>query len=207
MSQNTALAAMNAGSYFTANNLVTGVATAAAPTSFSDTAPFFTIQNNNQNQGRSIYLDFIRGYVTATGAGGLSVALKLELDHITPTGGTLLVPVSSNTNDGATSGAAIRLLPTGIAVTGNVRYPVGTQLAVPTQTALMGVYTEFYLKFGTDGMPQSTQLGTVAAGITRTTTPMPPVTIGPGWTLQVCHLIASQSAASSWSIEFGYVEL
>src|SRR5665213_1254919 len=137
---NTVRSVADQGHYFTANNLVTGVATAAAPTSFSDTAPFFTIQNANAlNNGASIYLDFIRGYVTATGAGGLSVALKFELDHIVPTGGTALVPVSSNANDPSSSGAVIRLLPTGIAVTGNVRYPVGTVLAVPTQTALLGV--------------------------------------------------------------------
>src|SRR5881396_3882114 len=97
MPLNTVRSVVDAGSYFTANNGATGVATAAAPTSYSDTAPFFTILNNNAtNFGRSIYLDWIRGYATAAGTAGVAVILKLQLDRIAPTGGTALVPVGTN---------------------------------------------------------------------------------------------------------------
>ena len=208
MPLNRAATVADQGTYFTANNAATGVATAAAPTSYSDTAPFFTIQNNGTlgSSSRSIYLDWIRGYVTAAGTAGVACFLKLELDQIVPTGGTLLVPKSTNTLDGSTSVANIRLLPTGIAATGNVRVIIGNQWVVPTQTAVFTANTEFYLKFGgVDGAGPS-QLGAAPAGLTRTLSQMPPVVISPGWCLQVPFILTLQSAASSWAFEFGWVE-
>ncbi len=206
MPANTAAGVINQGSYFTANNVATGVATATAPTSYSDTAPFFTIQNIGSSQGRAIYLDWIRGYCTVAGTGGLAAFLKLELDHIAPTGGTLLVPTSSNTLDGSASNAAIRLDPTGIAVTANVRVIVGNQWVVPTQTAVFTANTEFNIKFGGVDGYGSNQIGTAAAGLTRTYIQMPPVVIAPNWCLQVPYIFTSQSAASTWALEFGWVE-
>lgn len=197
---------MNQGSYFTANNGATGIATPAAPTSYSDTAPLFTIQNTNATNGRSIYLDWIRAYVTAAGTAGVAVFLKLELDRIAPSGGTLLVPTSSNTNDGTGSGAAIRLLPTGIAATPSMRLVVGNQWVVPTQTAVFTANTEFLIKFGGVDGYASAQFGAAAAGLTRTQSQMPPVVISPTWTLQVPFIFTTQSGASSWAFEFGYVE-
>src|SRR6266568_280158 len=175
MPLNRAATVADQGTYFTANNAATGVATAAAPTSYSDTAPFFTIQNNGTlgSSSRSIYLDWIRGYVTAAGTAGVACFLKLELDQIVPTGGTLLVPKSTNTLDGSTAVANIRLLPTGIAATGNVRVIIGNQWVVPTQTAVFTANTEFNIKFGgVDGYGTG-QIGTAAAGLTRTFVQMP----------------------------------
>src|SRR4051812_25515395 len=52
------------GTYFVANNSGTGVATVAAPTAFSDTAPMFTLHNTSgsgdQNVARRVYIDWIR---------------------------------------------------------------------------------------------------------------------------------------------------
>ncbi len=205
---NRAATVADQGSYFTANNGATGVATAAAPTSYSDTAPLFTIQNTVAlgGTGRSIYLDWIRGYCTASGTAGVALFLKLELDKIVPTGGTLLVPTASNAADGAPSVAAIRLLPTGIAATAAMRLVIGNQWVIPTQTAVFTANTEFLLKFGGVDGYASTQLGASAAGLTRTQSQMPPVVIAPGWCLQVPFIMTSQSAASSWAFEFGYVE-
>src|SRR5262249_14376964 len=63
------------GSYFVTNNSGTGVATAAAPTSFSDTAPMITLYNgdspSNQNNKR-MHLDFIRLTQTAAGTAGVN---------------------------------------------------------------------------------------------------------------------------------------
>jgi hypothetical protein len=206
MPVNTAASVINTGSYFTANNGATGIATPAAPTSYSDTAPLFTIQNTNSASGRSIYLDWMRAYCTVAGTAGVAAFLKLELDHITPTGGTLLVPASSNTLDSTASGAAIRLLPTGIAATANMRLVVGNQWVVPTQTAVFTVNTEFNIKFGgVDGYGTG-QIGAAAAGLTRTFIQMPPVVIAPTWCLQVPFIFTLQSAASTWAFEFGWVE-
>lgn len=207
MPLNTVRSVIDSGSYFTANNGATGVATTATPTSYSDTAPFFTIQNNNANNtGRSLYLDYIRGYVTAAGTAGVACLIKLELDHIVPTGGTLLVPNGTNGNDPyVSSGAVIRILPTGIAATANMRLLVGNQVVIPTQGAVFTVNSEFNLKFGSlegFGSPQ----WLVAQQADRTFTTMPPVVVPPGWCLQVPFILTSQSAASSWAFEFGYVE-
>lgn len=208
MPLNTVRSTMDSGTYFTANNGVTGVATAAAPTAYSDTAPLFTILNNNANNvGRSIYLDWIRGYCTAAGTAGVDVRLKLELDRIVPTGGTLLVPTGTNLNDPyTTSGAAIRILPTGIAATANMRLLIGGQNVIAPQTAVFTVGTEFNLKFGTLEGYGSFQIA-VAQQAARWQTPMPPVVIPPGACLQVPFLMTTQSAASSWAFEFGYVEV
>src|SRR6185312_10380019 len=192
-------------SYFTANNVVTGVATAAAPTSYSDTAPFITIQNLGTTQ-RSIYLDWWRFYCTVAGTGGVALFLKMTLDRVAPTGGTLLVPSSANTNDFTGSNAAIRLVPTGIANTSNVRIVVGNQWVIPTQTAVFTVNTEVGIKFGGVDGYATTQLAAAAAGLTRTQAQMPPIVIAPGWTLQVPFIMTSQSAASTWAHEFGWAE-
>jgi hypothetical protein len=208
MPLNLARTVMDQGTYFTANNLVTGVATAAAPTSYSDTAPWFTIQNGVAlgSSGPSIYLDYIRLYCTVAGTAGVAIFVKLELDKIVPTGGTLLVPTSTNTNSGAVSVAIIRQQPTGIAATAAMRLAVGNQWVVPTQTAVFTANTETYWKFGGVDGYSSVQIGTAAAGVTRTQSQMPPVVIGPGWCLQVPFIMTTQSAASTWALDCGYVE-
>ncbi len=205
MPLNRAGAVADLGSYFTANNGATGVATAAAPTSFSDTAPLFTIQNTNAGNGRSIYLDWIRGYNTVAGTAGVDVRLKVELDRIAPTAGTLLIPTCSNTMDFTGTGAAIRILPTGIAATSAMRLVIGQMFAIPAQTAVFVAGTEFTLKFGgVDGF--GSQSVATAAQSSITTKQMPPVVIAPGWCMQVPFLMTTQSAASTWAFEFGYVE-
>lgn len=205
---NRAVTVIDTGSYWTANNGATGVATAAAPTSFSDTAPLFTLQNKGTigSVGRSIFLDWLRLYETAAGTAGVAMFLKLELDQIVPTGGTALTPVCSNSADGASTVAVPRILPTGIAATGFQRVIVGNQWVVPTQTAAITANTEVNIKFGGVDGYGSNQIGTAAAGLTRTYVQMPPVVITPGWCLQVPFIITLQSAASSWAIELGWVE-
>jgi hypothetical protein len=201
---------MDQGTYFTANNAATGVATAAAPTSYSDTAPFAVLTNLGTlgSSGRSMFLDWIRFYETAAGTGGVGMLLKLQLDQTAATGGTLLVPKSINTLDGATSVAAIRLLPTGIAATGSVRVIIGNKNVIPTQTTPLAVNTEVFLKFGSDdGFGSFQSNGTaVTALFSQNIAALPPVVITPGWALSIQHNITTQSAASSWAFEFGWVE-
>src|SRR6185312_9937046 len=105
---NRAAAVMDSGSYFTANNAATGVATAAAPTAYSDTAPFCVITNTvgAGSSGKTMYMDWLRFYETAAGTAGVAMLLKAQLDNTVATGGTLLVPKSTNSNDGNASVAA-----------------------------------------------------------------------------------------------------
>jgi len=89
------------GSYFVCNNAGSGVATAAAPTSFSDTAPMLTLFNSdspsNQNNKR-IHLDFIRLTQTAAGTAGVNFRVQSKIGSGNPfsSGGTDLAPVSPN---------------------------------------------------------------------------------------------------------------
>ncbi len=198
------------GTYFTANNGATGIASAAAPTSYSDTAPFAVI-TNTQGAGQSakqMYLDWIRFYETAAGTGATGGTLKMQLDTTVATGGTLLVPKATRGDDGATTVAAIRLQPTGIAATGAVRVIVGNQNIIPTQTTPLAVNTEVFLKMaGADGF-QSTQVnGTaVTALYSRNVYHLPPIVLSPGWALSIQVILLNQSAASSWAFEFGWDE-
>lgn len=197
------------GTYFVANNGSTGVATAAAPTAYSDTAPMLTIQNKTAAGavGPSLYLDWIRAYETAAGTGGVSVFAKAQLDSTVPTGGTLLVPVSPNSVAGAASVAAVRIQPTGIAATGNVRVIVGNQMVVQTQTTPIAVNTEFIFFTGSADVGSSSEHGVAVVALSsRSAFSWPPVVIGPGFSLSLQLLIVTQSAASSWAWELGWIE-
>jgi hypothetical protein len=103
----------------------------------------------------------------------------------------------------------MRLLPTGIAATGGVRVIIGNQNVIPTQTTPLAVNTEVFLKFaGADAFQSFQTNGTaVTALFSVNAKSMPPIVISPGWALSVQHLITSQSAASSWAFEAGWVEL
>ena len=200
------------GSYFVANNSGTGVATVAAPTSFSDTAPFFTIANIDTAQNASskrVYLDYIRAYETAAGTAGTDFRIQLVLDYTVPSAGTLLTSTSTNTDTPKSSSIAqARILPTGIAQTGNSRTVVGTMIVLPAVTAPIAALCEFYLNFGgiDQGWQNYTQSTTAAAQINKYGYPMPPIIIGPGAMMMIRFLITSQSAASSWTVEAGWWE-
>jgi len=206
---NRAVAVADSGSYFTANNGSTGVATAATPTAFSDTAPFCVITNTTGagTGSKTIYLDWLRFFETVAGTAGVSMRLKAQLDNTVATGGTLLAPKSTNSNDGAASVAAIRLLPTGIAASGNVRVVIGDHFVIPTQTTPLAVFTEVGIKFGgVDGFSSVYTGAATAAVYSKMQYNWPPIAIGPGYALSIQHLITSQSAASTWAFEFGWVE-
>ncbi len=214
MPLNSPITVLDQGVYYVANNGATGVATAAAPTSYSDTAPMLVIQNKvvaGSSPATSLYLDWIRAYETVAGTAGVSAFLKLQLDNTIATGGTLLTGVSTNTNtsSGQASVAAIRIQPTGIAASSNVRVIVGNAMVVQTQTTPIAVNTEFTLKFGSrDGASSANEHGVAVVALSaRAQIPMPPVVIGPGWSLAIQMLITTQSAASTWAWELGWTEL
>lgn len=210
MPLNSPITVLDQGTYYVANNGATGVATAAAPTSYSDTAPMVVIQNKvgAGGPGPSIYLDYIRAYETVAGTGAVSAFLKMQLDNTIATGGTLLVPVSTNSNTGQASVAAIRIQPTGIAATSNVRVTMGNQMVVQTQTTPLAVNTEFTLKFASrDGASSANEHGVAVVALSaRANIPVAPHVIGPGYSLSLQLLLTSQSAASTWAWELDWVE-
>lgn len=198
------------GSYFVANNSGAGIATAAAPTAFSDTAPLLTIQNQdsagNQNSKR-LHLDYLRVTQTAVGTGGVDVRIRIVLDTTTPSGGTALNPVNPNMDvPQRASVASVRLLGTGVTQSGASRVIVGTLQVIPTQTAPMTALSEFFLNFG--GVEGYYPAYSVAAGtnIVKMPWPAPPIVLGPGQCMMLEFLITTQSAASSWTAEAGWWE-
>ncbi len=210
MPLNRASTVMDQGVYYTANNGSTGVANAAAPTAYSDTAPMLVIQNKTavSSTGPSMYLDWLRFYETSAGTGATGMTVKMQLDTTIATGGTLLVPVSPNSAAGQASVAAVRIQPTGIAATSAVRVVVGNLTVIPTTTTPLAVGTEVYLKFaGADAFQSVQTNGTaVTATFSWNVKPIVPVVISPGWSLSVQLLLLNQSATSSWAYELGWVE-
>lgn len=202
------------GSYFVFNsgNPATGVATAAAPTSFSDTAPLLTIFNTdspgNQNNKR-IHLDFLRFTCTAAGTAGVSfrIGVKIGQGSAYSSGGTVYTPQSPNMDSGKNSIAHVAILPTAVAMTGQPRTIVGDVYVIPTLAAVFPVGAQFLLHFG--GVEPGSQTAVIAsttATMVSSAVALPPVSIGPGQSAVLLHLITSQSAASSWSVEGGIWE-
>ena len=198
------------GSYYVANNLGAGLATVAAPTAFSDLAPLLTIENqdlpSNSNNKR-IHLDWIRLTQTAAGTGATDLRLRGVLDYTSPSGGTALTPLSPNSDlPKSDTIAVVRLLPVGVAQSGKSRVIVGTQVAIPTQTAPLAALSEVFINFG--GVEGAMPLYDNAAGtaIVNRVLQWPPVIIGPGSCFMLEFLLTAQSVASSWTAELGWWE-
>ena len=193
------------GSYFVANNAGTGVATAAAPTAFSDTAPLLNIFNKaSAASGTRIYLDYFRMAETAAGTAGTGVQFLIKLDtkNDYSSGGTQITPVSPNIDISPASLADVRFLPTNVAVSGTARtVAFGTVFA--GATAPIAVGSQAAVTFGSqDGVPSVVISGTTGVG----NIPFPPIIIGPGESAIIEFLILSQSAASSWTPDVGWWE-
>jgi hypothetical protein len=157
--------------------------------------------------GPSIYLDWIRAYETVAGTGGVSCFLKAQLDNTVATGGTVLTGVSPNSTAAQASVAAVRVQPTGIAASGNVRVVIGNQMVVQTQTTPIAVNTEFILFMGSADLGSFSEHGVAVVALSaRSAFSWPPIVIGPGYSLSIQMLIVTQSAASTWAWELGWIE-
>lgn len=200
------------GSYFVANNGGTGVASAAAPTSFNDLAPIISIANTdtagNQNSKR-IHLDWIRLMETAAGTGATAMRFQVRTDNVDrSSAGTALTPVNVNTDVAQRSSVAqVRLFPTVGTLGGQARTLVGDVLAIPTQTTPLPATTTVILNFG--GVEVAQQMWNTAASaavVMAAVGALPPVVIGPGQMVTLNFLLVGQSAASSWTPEVAWWE-
>lgn len=198
------------GVYFTANNNGTGVATTAAPTSFSDTAPMFTIYNTDSTSNqlaKNIYLDWLRLTQTAAGTAGVDIRFRFVLDSTVPSAGTVYTPVNPNTVYPKSSSIAVpRLLPTGVTQSGNSRVPIGTIFGITTQTAPLTAGDEVYFNFGGSDTFFPIYSAAASTNVIRMAFNAPPIVLAPGWCFMLEFLITSQSAASSWTVELGWWE-
>lgn len=193
------------GTYFCVNNAQTGIATAATPTSFSDTNPFITIFNKNTAGGASIYLDFIALIATAAGTAGASVQCSGQLDFNVDrytSGGTDLTSLIVNPNGNATGTSAAKFR------AGNITASAHTSVSrtIFGNRYLSGAIPvagdTYVLKFG--GLDSVSTLGisTIKMGVQN----VPKVVIPPQGSFTLGIWLPSQSAASSYAPEAGWVE-
>lgn len=195
------------GSYFNACAAApqTGIATAAAPTAFSATNPFFTIYNS-ENAGnpnaKRIILDFAALVATAAGTGGTSLQVAVTMDNTAryTSGGTALVPKSTNgdNNNGSIATVFAGNI-TATAASSAVRNILGQRAF---KGAIPVIFDTYMLKFGgVDQLPSIT-ISTIAKVVEA----CPKVVIPPGWTALVHLWLPGQSGASSYIAELGWVE-
>lgn len=192
------------GQYFAANNAQTGIATAAAPTAFSATNPFIAVVNKDSANGKNIYLDFVTLVATAAGTAGASLQVAVSLDNTNryTSGGTDITTNIVNTNGNSGTKSIAQVVAgniTAAAATGNVRNVVGNRFL---KGAIPVAGDEYTIKFGGVDAPATVQISTISKVVIN----VPKIVIPPGWTALVHIWLPSQSAASSYAPELGWVE-
>lgn len=192
------------GQYFAANNAQTGIATAAAPTAFSATNPFLVVVNKDASGGKNIYLDFVTLVNTAPGTAGASLQVAVALDNTNryTSGGTDITANIVNTNGNVGNKSIAQVVAgniTAAAATGNVRNVVGNRYL---KGAIPVAGDEYTLKFGGVDAPSAIQISTIS----KVEINVPKIVVPPGWTALVHIWLPSQSAASSYAPELGWVE-
>lgn len=175
------------GSYFVTNNAQTGVATNNG-TSFSATAPFVVVQNNNTVQsGLRAYLDYITLVTTvagsaASGASTINAAVVIDSILRYTSGGTNITAnvVSPNMDGSFTSGVSAYVgAITAAAASGSARTVCGFRILRPTvsATVLDALGEQKILNFGN---VEGAQGSFTLANANMITNSLPPVIIGPG---------------------------
>ncbi len=188
------------GSYFTANNNQSGLATAASPNAFSATNPFILL-TNGATANTIVVPDYIALVPTAAGTAGSDIqcAITKDVSARYTSGGTALTVAKTNF---AGAGAVSTLYPgniTAAAATASVQTPVGLRYL---QKAIPVVGDLYWLQFGSvDGaVTQGKQV------INFTSQGLPPVVVNPGETLLFHLWLTAQTGASSYAVEVGFWE-
>lgn len=192
------------GQYFTVNNAQTGIATAAAPTAFSATNPFLAVVNKDVPGGKNVYLDFLTLIATAAGSAGTALQAAVTLDNIQryTSGGTDVTANIANTNGNSGTKSIAQVVAgniTAAAASGVVRTIAGNRWL---KGAIPVVGDEYTIKFGGVDSPSFVGISTII----KTLINVPKIVIPPGWTALVHLWLPSQSGASSYTPELGWVE-
>lgn len=190
------------GSYFTVNNAQTGLATAATPTVFSPTNPFFILYNSDAV--KNLFIDYLALVATAAGTAGTSVqaALVLDTGNRYASGGTVLSGNILNPNGNIGAGSIAK------AYGGNLTASAASAQArtVVGQRALKGAIPvagdNYIIKPGSDDHPMLISTAT----LTWSVQPVCPIIVGPNQSLLLHIWLPAQSAASSYIPEAGWAE-
>src|SRR5579872_531861 len=195
------------GSYFLATNPTpgTGLATIAAQASLADTAPFILIRNGNPTGGKRIYIDQVMLIVTAPGTAGTAIHFAAKIDA-TPgarytSGGSTITPVNVNGDDGNQTNATIYAGTIVATAAGNPKL-LSHRLVRPVIPVIGDTYVFNFAGAGS-GVGGLVPSGTA---ISQQNFDVSPMVIGPGQWGQIHIWLPSQSAASSYEFELGYIE-
>lgn len=198
------MAAAEAGYYYGCNNAQSGLATAAAPTSFSATNPFVVIFNKAAPGGLKIELDYLTLIATAAGTAGANVQVAVAVDagNRYTSGGSELTANIFNPYFDASNTSVARVFAgniTASAAGSTVRNVVGNRFL---KGAIPVAGDEYTLKFGGVDSPSFIGISTIMKSLIN----VPKVIIGPQESALVYIWLASQSAASSYIPELGWLE-
>lgn len=195
------------GTYFTVNNGQTGIATAAAPTAFSATNPFIVIYNTEDPSNpaaETIQLDYIALLDTAAGTAGASVQCAVTIDNNFryTSGGTELTSQIKNVNGSMNNSSVARVFAGNItspAASSSVRTIVGNRYM---KSAIPVAGDTYVLKFGGASAPHYIGISTITFSLNN----VPKIILPAGWSALLHLWLPSQSAASSYAPEIGWIE-
>lgn len=195
------------GSYFVATNPTpgTGIAGIAATGAFSDAESLLLLQNDNtEDSGKRVYLDYLRLIVTAAGANGTNHRWVLKTDDAEryTSGGTAITPKNVNMGSEVTSGCTCYFGALVTASAGSNARLIGNGLIRSVITVVGDTYT---FDFGGD-QPEVGGLAVAGTAISHVTIRVAPVILGPGDSAVLSLHAASQSAATSYEFELGWWE-
>jgi hypothetical protein len=208
------------GSFFTTRTatILTGLATIATPTTYSNTNAFIIVTNGNALGGRNIWMDRISLNCTAGGTLGASLMYVTAIDTIArySSGATaggqgtglatpLQGPMPTNTNlsfgqSGALvyGGPLVAVAPSPSARILQNRY-LRRQIPLATDSYL--------INFGQSDMPEAGSSGVAQATALTASSAHDPVCIGPGGSFLLSLILLSQTVASSYEFEIAHIEL
>ncbi len=212
-------AASDEGSFFVATNATPGTAIATTTSVVDDATgatthaqqkPVMAVQNQwpttYSPSPMNIYPRYLKMVISQipTGTSLWRYAMRLDpLPTKITTAGTVITPVSANSNSGIGSKAYITFGT--ITCTDSSSSPSQRLVANGQVTGAIAVANdEWIFTFG-QGVDTIDSIGTQTL-VKRLSVPVGPLIIAPGWTWTLEMWGASNSAAPSWEFEFGYIE-
>ena len=202
--RNEALGFSDEGHYFNAHNATagTGLATAAAPTGDSDTKVLLVIDNPDTD--KMSYLDYVSLQPTAAGGSGASIHFTHQTDtkQRYSSGGTALTAVNVDSSDTASADCNVYAGAVTAAAAGSGKKKFGHYLM---RNVIPVVGDTYRINFGGQDNPAS-GLAVAGTAIVNLTFNVHPVVIGPGCSWVLTLYLPSQSSASSYEFDIGWVE-
>lgn len=199
--------AADEGSFFTSYlGATTTTAVALTSNTIANANPILAIQNQWPPGGYSIYLRYVKMFITAVSTSNTSVNYATSLDplqvKLTTVGTALSAPANVNSNSGVASKAALWSgVNVAAALSANARQIGSGQVA----SAIDVAFDEYIFHFG-QPVFGGDMIGSVSA-VKRISVSHAPVVIAPQWWFTLGVWGASW-AASAWTfaIEVGWIE-